>query len=400
MHAAARPKSETLLVTLLCLLTAMDALSIDVFLPALPRIANDLGIPDHSAQATLAVFLLTLAATQSLIGPLCDRIGSRVVLLGCLAAFAAGGLLSGAAASPESFMLGRILQALGAAAGMVIPRAVVAKSYDARKSARLMSLMMITLGVVPIIGPPVGGLILKFWSWQSIFFGLYAVGAGLFLYSSIVFPSSASEGRIGNANVLQALARISANRRFILMALSSAASFGGMFSFIGAMPYIFSGSGSWGEQNFPWIAGVISSGFIVGGTINFRLLKYVSESRLTSMALIAQVACGFVFLMNAHGSIAFGLVSMLAGFAYMVSLGFILANSMSLALTAVGENYGFASSALGFLQFLFASAGTMLGGIELVARHSVGVVVLCCAAIALAAFCAVQIARTAQVQVQ
>lgn len=82
------------------------------------------------------------------------------------------------------------------------------------------------------------------------------------------------------------------------------------------------------------------------------------------MALIAQVACGFVFLMNAHGSIAFGLVSMLAGFAYMVSLGFILANSMSLALTAVGENYGFASSALGFLQFLFASAGTMLGALS------------------------------------
>ncbi|MEG2632888.1 MAG: MFS transporter, partial [Comamonas sp.] len=145
---------------LLAMITALDAMAIDMYLPAFPAVAQELGASAGKIQQTLSVFLVGLALGQGLYGPLLDRFGRRWPLLIGLGVFVLGSVLAALAPSVEWLLFARFLQALGAAAGLVAPRAIVSDVCSVQESARVFSVLMQVMMIAPILAPVVGSYLL------------------------------------------------------------------------------------------------------------------------------------------------------------------------------------------------------------------------------------------------
>lgn len=154
---------------LLGLLDAFGPLGIDMYLPAFPRIEQDLKARGGEMQLTLSVFLAGLALGQLVCGPISDRIGRRRPLLYGAAAFALASVTCAFARSIEALIVARFAMGLAGATGMVIARAVVRDSFEEADSSRVYSMLMLVIGIAPILSPSVGGWLMGFGGWGLIF---------------------------------------------------------------------------------------------------------------------------------------------------------------------------------------------------------------------------------------
>lgn len=141
------------LVILLGSLTAMGPLAIDMYLPSLPAIAEGLKADPAQAQTTVAAFLAGMAVGQPFYGPWSDRIGRRAPLILGAVIFIVGSVACALATSIEMMLVARFVQALGACAGGVVSRAVIRDRFDHTETARMLSLMMLIMGMAPILAP-------------------------------------------------------------------------------------------------------------------------------------------------------------------------------------------------------------------------------------------------------
>ncbi len=175
--AADKPSFGGSFIFLLAMITALDAMAIDMYLPAFPAVAQQLAVSPGQVQQTLSVFLVGLALGQALYGPLLDRFGRRMPLLIGLLVFVAGSAMAAMAGSLEWLLFARFLQALGAAAGLVAPRAIVSDVYTVQESARVFSVLMQVMMVAPILAPVIGSFLLVHAGWRSIFWVLALIAA-------------------------------------------------------------------------------------------------------------------------------------------------------------------------------------------------------------------------------
>jgi len=172
---AAAPRGVALELVL-GVLTAFAPLSIDMYLPAFPAIGRELGASVAQVELTLAAFFVGLAFGQLATGPIIDRFGRTRPLYVGLALYVLGA--SGCALSSSIAMLTacRALQALGGAVGLVVARAVVRDLHAGAAAARMLSRLVLVMGVAPILAPLVGGLVLRVFGWRAIFGVLAAIG--------------------------------------------------------------------------------------------------------------------------------------------------------------------------------------------------------------------------------
>jgi DHA1 family bicyclomycin/chloramphenicol resistance-like MFS transporter len=159
-------------ILLLGLLDAFGPLGIDMYLPAFPMIEQDLHAQGGAMQLTLSLFLAGLGVGQLVCGPISDRVGRRAPLLYGAAAFAAASVLCAFARSIETLIIARFVMGLAGATGMVVARAVVRDSFEEADSSRIYSMLMLVIGVAPILSPSVGGWLMGFGGWGSIFWAL------------------------------------------------------------------------------------------------------------------------------------------------------------------------------------------------------------------------------------
>jgi DHA1 family bicyclomycin/chloramphenicol resistance-like MFS transporter len=138
-------------------LTAMGPLAIDMYLPALPTIGRELTTTPAAVQVSLAVYFVGIALGQAFYGPMSDRFGRKPALFFGLVVFILASIGCAGARSIEVLIACRLLQALGGCAPLVIPRAVVRDYFDERGSARMLSVLMLVMGLAPILAPLVGG---------------------------------------------------------------------------------------------------------------------------------------------------------------------------------------------------------------------------------------------------
>ena len=155
-------------------LTAFGPLAIDTYLPSFPAISRDLGVEASSVEATVAVYFLGLALGQSFYGPVADRWGRKRPLYAGLLLFILASAGCALTQSIGALIALRFLQALGGSAQIVVARAVVRDYFDERDSARVLSLLMLVMGVAPILAPLLGGQLVGFFGWRSIFWTLAA----------------------------------------------------------------------------------------------------------------------------------------------------------------------------------------------------------------------------------
>jgi DHA1 family bicyclomycin/chloramphenicol resistance-like MFS transporter len=161
---------------LLSVLLAFASISTDLYLPAMPTMATALGASQEQMQYTISAFLIGFSLGQLFWGPVGDRFGRRMPIAVGLVLFVLGSAGCALSANVQQLIGFRVLQALGACASVVLARAIVRDLYDRNQAARVLSTLMTIMAIAPLIGPSVGGLVLRVAPWQAIFWLLVLIG--------------------------------------------------------------------------------------------------------------------------------------------------------------------------------------------------------------------------------
>jgi DHA1 family bicyclomycin/chloramphenicol resistance-like MFS transporter len=344
-------------------LTAFGPLSIDMYLPALPRMAADLHAADSTVQLTLSAFIVGLALGQLVVGPLSDALGRRGPLLAGLVLYVVGSVLC--AVSPDAWLLvaARLVQALGAAAGIVIARATVRDLFSGTAMTKFFSTLMLVSGLAPILAPLIGGQLLNWTSWRGVFVVLTAFGALLLAVVVLFLPEpSPSRSPLRLGQVMRTYGRLALDRSFAGYALASGLLFASMFAYISGSSFALQGVYGLSPQAYSVVFGVNGVGIVLAGQLNGRLVGRISERALLRSGLLLGVTGGALVLASAlfRAPLALLLVSL---FLLVSSIGLVMPNASSLALASHARAAGAASALLGVLQFVVGAVATPLVGL-------------------------------------
>ncbi|MDT7651306.1 MAG: transporter, family, multidrug resistance protein, partial [Pseudonocardiales bacterium] len=215
-------------------LSSFGPLALDLNLPALPQLAEDLRVPVAYAQLSLSVCMIGLALGQLLVGPLADRVGRRRPLLIGVALFAVTAGLCALAPSIQVLLVLRLLGGLAGGAGLVIARAMVRDLYGGAAAARVFALLMLVSGTAPIVGPVLGGQLLRVTDWRGVFAVLALIGAVLFAAALTQRETlTAADRRAGGLRATAvALGDVLVDRTFLMPALVQGLGMCAMFTYI------------------------------------------------------------------------------------------------------------------------------------------------------------------------
>jgi DHA1 family bicyclomycin/chloramphenicol resistance-like MFS transporter len=363
-------------------LTAMGPLAIDMYLPALPTIGREFGASTPAVQVTLASYFIGIALGQAMYGPMSDRVGRKPVLYFGLLLFLASSIGCASSESVPALMAFRFLQALGGCAPLVVPRAVVRDYFDQQGSVRMLSLLMLVMGLAPILAPFIGGQLLVNFGWRSVFWVLAAYAASLLAIVVLFLRESLPNERRSRQRlnmVLGTYGELALDRVFIGHVLTGALIFGGLLSYIAGSPYVFIDLFHVPPERYGLYFGTNAFGIIVGSQINRWLAGRVDPRRIVSVMVSFAMTASLILFINAwtgFGGFAGILVPL---FFFIGSHGFILPNTTALAMAPYGRVAGSASALMGTVQFVLgATGGSIVGAFENGTPVPLAAVIACC----------------------
>lgn len=341
-------------------LMALNALAIDVMLPALGPIAREFAVTHpNDQQLVIVAYIVGFGAPQLVWGPLSDRFGRRRVLFVSLVGYSLMGASALAASSFATLLAARFAQGVFAAGCRVIAVAVVRDLYAGSSMARIMSLVMTVFMVVPITAPMLGQLVLYLGPWEAIFGVLAGVGAAMLLWVWARLDETLPEEErspLALRSIARSYAQVLRTRTTFGYMLASGVLFAALFSFLSASEQIFREVFDQADTFVFWFAGIALT-MSVANYANSRLVKRFGMRRLSHGALVAFTALSLVLLglMNTFGE---HLALFFPVFATIFALfGLIGANFNALAMEPLGKIAGTASAAYGF------ATTTIAGGI-------------------------------------
>lgn len=358
-------KQVVRMVLILGALTAFSSMSIDMYLPAFPQIARDLGVPLGTVQLSIAAFLFGSAAGQLLYGPLADRYGRRRPLLWGLTLYIVSTVGCASVHTGEGLLFWRVVMAVGGGAGMVISRAVVRDLYDTAEAARMFSLLMLLMGVAPILAPMVGGQLLLITGWRGIFwflglFGLLSLGA-----AAAGLPESLPKERrirLNLAGMARIYGQLLCTRQYIRYAIALGCVAGINFSYISGAPFLFIELHGVSPQHFGLFFGANACGLIGASQVNRRLLRRFSAQRILTIALTVNVTASLLLTTTGMTGLGGFPVQVALIFICLSMTGLLYPNVTALALAPFDKAVGSASALLGTIQYAIgASAGAVVG---------------------------------------
>ena len=349
------------------MIMAVGPLTIDLYLPAFPSIARDLAATEGQVQYTLAIYLFGMALGQAIYGPLTDKYGRRAPLIGGLALYIVGAILCALAPSIGLLIAGRLVQALGGAAGAVVVSAVVRDRYEGRAAASLFSTLMLVMGVAPAIAPTLGTWILGLLNWRAMFVVLAAYGLLALLLTVLRLPEThpaAARAGMRLRDSLGVYAGLLRQRQFIAYALAGGFSFGAMFAYITGSPFLFLQELHTAPGLYALLFGVNAAGLVAASQVNRALLRRFEPGQIARWAGRAVLLVGGLLLAaTLLGALSTPLVAALF-FALLASSGLLFPNNAALALSSVTERVGSASALNGTLQSaLGALSGSAVGAL-------------------------------------
>ncbi|MCR9176042.1 MAG: Bcr/CflA family multidrug efflux MFS transporter [Alphaproteobacteria bacterium] len=351
------------LTVILGALAALGAAAIDMYLPSLPMIESDLAPGSGQAQFTLSAFFVGLGIGQLFYGPASDAFGRRRVLMGGIILYCVASLACAFAGTMEQLIAARFVQALGAASGGVIARAMVRDMFSLNEAARAQSFIALAFSITPLLAPNIGGYILIAFGWRAIFLVLCGFGAVcLFLLMTRVPETLAPENRtpLRFGVLLRNYRRILRERRSVGCILTGAFAFAGMFTFFAASPFVYIEIYGVPYQHYGLLFAMNVLGIMAANYINTRL---VIEKGAMAMLRIGSIlsAFGGVLLFVCITFEIGGLVGVVVPMIVVVgSLGFVGANAIAGALDPFPTLAGTTASLFGFSQMML---GAVMGGI-------------------------------------
>ncbi len=346
------------LTLLLGVLTAVGPVSTDMYLPAFPLIEADFGGGAGSAQITLAAWFIGLAVGQITHGSLSDRFGRRAPLLIGTTIYAGASLGCALAGGLWSFSFYRLLAAIGGSASMVVPRAVVRDLADGHEAARILSRLMLLMGVVPILAPAAGGAVLAFASWRLIFWIAAVYGGICTLLVWRFLPDTLAATRrirLGPIGLLRRYAAIGREGRFVTNALCGGFAMAGLFAYLGGSPAAYIAEYHVSPTHYGMLFGINAAGFIFAAQVNARLLPRFGTDRVITTAVAAAALATMLLTLDAMTG--WGRVPGLAVplFTYLAALGFLMPTTTVGALSRHAAQAASASALMGTGQFLLGA---------------------------------------------
>ena len=358
-------RADLLIILILGALSTISPFSIDMYLPAFPEIAHDLGTTPAQISLSVSGYFVGLALGQLLYGPLLDRFGRKNPLYAGLSLFVVASLGCLTARSPGLFVAFRLLQALGGCVAQVGAVAMVRDYFPVKESAKILSLLMLVLSVSPLFAPSVGGLVATTAGWPWIFVILAGFALVVMLLVAFLLP----EGHKPDADVslhpravASGFLQIGAHPQFQTYAIAGAFSFAGLFVYVTGSPIIFIGTFGLDAGAFGLVFAALACGFIGGSQLNIWLSRRYDGRHIFRVALVCQNA---VIIATLLGTIAgwYGLSANIGLLlAYLAFCGAAYPNAAAIAIAPFTRNVGSASALLGLLQMgIGALASTGVG---------------------------------------
>jgi DHA1 family bicyclomycin/chloramphenicol resistance-like MFS transporter len=351
-HPAPRSRLGRVAI-LLTAVVGMGALSIDMFLPSLPALAEHYRTDSATAQLTVTLFLVGLAAAQLVFGPLSDRFGRRVVLIGGLSIYTVAGLACALAPGIRLLIAARVLQAFGAGSGPVVARAIVRDVYEREQAARALALMSTAQALTPILAPVLGGFLHVAFGWRSVFYVLAGFGA-LFVLGALTLVRETNVRR--DASALSP-ARLAENLRALLgspayLGYVAAVSlmFCGQFAFISGSSFVLIGGLGVAPNVYGFCFGSVAVGLMAGSFTTSRLTPRVGLDRMVLIGTALGACAGLVMAALAWSgarSVAAVIVPM---FFFAMGLGLVGPNAVAGAVGPFPHMAGLAAAVLGVAQ--------------------------------------------------
>lgn len=351
-------------LAILSTLMGFASISTDLYLPALPTMGIALHADAGMMELTISGYLIGFSLGQLLWGPIGDRYGRRLPVAIGLVLFVLGSAGCALSLSAAEMVGWRIVQAVGACAGVVLARAMVRDLYEGDRAAQMMSTLMTVMAVAPLLGPILGGQILALASWQAIFWTLVGVGV-LTLAAMSALPETLARERRNHEPLGRAMSNyLMLIRRRELVGYAGAGGFfyGGIYAYIAGTPFAYISYYHVPPQLYGLLFAVGIVGIMATNMINARLVMRVGRVRLMRIGTTGTALSAIVLAIDARtgwGGLA-GIAAPL--FVFIGLTGFIVANSIAGALSGFPERAGAVSALVGAIHYGTGIVGSALVG--------------------------------------
>jgi DHA1 family bicyclomycin/chloramphenicol resistance-like MFS transporter len=352
------------LLAVLSFLMGFASISTDLYLPAMPEMSRSLQADAGMVELTISGYLIGFSLGQLLWGPISDGYGRRPSVATGLVLFvigAAGCALSGGALT---LIVWRIVQAVGACAGVALSRAMVRDLYAGNRAAQMFSTLITVMAIAPLVGPTVGGQIVAFAGWRAIFWTMVAIGL-VTLLALFTIPETLPAARRNREPIGRALIRygeLLRYRRLLGYAGTGGFLYAGLFAYVAGTPFAYITYYQVPVRLYGLLFSLGIVGIMVAGTVNSRLVpRFGYDRMLLSGTLLAAIAA-IMTAVSAHAGWGglWGLVAPL--FVFVSTTGFVVANAITGALADFPEQAGAVSALVGAFQYGFGIFGSGLVG--------------------------------------
>ncbi len=364
MSATANRRTHSLPL-LLALITAVGPISTDMYLPAFPAMREGLHGGSSSSPLTLAAWFVGLAVGQLLAGPLSDRFGRRIPLLAGTALYVLASSGCALAGSMPALIVFRALAALGGAAGLVIPRAIIRDVVtNGDHAARLVSQQQLILGIVPMLAPTLGGVVVQTAGWRPIFWIAACYGAACLLLVWRILPETCHPGDRMKADPISVATRYTGfltDKVFTTHLLTGSFATFGLFAFLGGAPSVFLLHFGLRPAEFGLLFVANGAAYAAGTWVNVVAIRHLDRGRVLSLStLTLAVASGSMLICAAAGFGFWGVEGPMI--LVMVTLGCLLPDAAIGAIMPHGGDAGIASALYGTVIFAIGALGTIGAG--------------------------------------
>lgn len=358
-----RKPRKSVIIIMLGLLSAIGPFSIDMYLPGFQAIAMDLNTPIDRIQLSLTSFFIGIASGQMIYGPLLDRFGRKKPLIVGLLIYIIASIGCAFAQSADTLILLRFIQALGSCSGMVASRAMVRDFFSTKETARIFSMLMLIIGVSPILAPTVGGYVLDYWGWHSIFIILGVIATLIMLGIIFILPESKKPDQtmsLKPSPIIKNFWKVFTTPQFIIFSTAGGLASSGMYAYLSGSPFVMMEIFGLNEKQYGWVFGFIAAGLIISSQLNNQILRRFKSEHVAKYALMIQTMVGLTLLvLSITHSLQLNSTILLI-FCFLACQGFIFPNTSALALNPFTDLAGSASALLGSIQLGIGAVASVL----------------------------------------
>ena len=353
-------------VALIGSMAALAAFTTDTYLPSLPVVGQDLGASVAATQLTISGVLVGGALGQLVIGPLSDRFGRRRPALIGISVHIVASVLCAVAPGILPLIAFRVLQGVGNSAATVVAMAVIRDRFVGSTAARVMSRLMLIIGVAPLFAPTVGGIIAGAAGWRAVFVALAVLGVAIGLVVRRWLPETLPVERrhtMGPAGALRGYRELFRDRHFVALAVLPGLGMAVLMSYVVGSPYVLQKGFGLSPIQFAALFAVNGFGLVAGAQINGWLVLRVAPIRVLRAALPAAIVLALALLVIVRTGTG-GLIGLLVPLWFLLAVnGLVPPNASALALTRHGERAGTAAAMIGSLQAGIAGLVSPLVGV-------------------------------------